>query len=31
VNEPERREALTVSARTYAAKFTKQDYFSALR
>ena len=31
MNEPERREALTVSARKYAAKFTKQDYFSALR
>src|ERR1700730_696790 len=31
MNEPERRNALTVAAKQYAAKFTKQDYFSALR
>ncbi|MGH7843114.1 MAG: glycosyltransferase [Candidatus Binataceae bacterium] len=31
MNEPERRNALTVSARKYAARFTKDDYFSALR
>ncbi|MGH6848136.1 MAG: glycosyltransferase [Methylocella sp.] len=31
LNEPERRNALTVAAKQYAAKFTKRDYFSALR
>jgi glycosyltransferase involved in cell wall biosynthesis len=31
INDPERRKALTVSAKQYAAKFTRQDYFSALR
>ncbi|MGH6839072.1 MAG: glycosyltransferase [Methylocella sp.] len=31
MNEPERRNALAVAARQFAAKFTKQDYFSALR
>jgi glycosyltransferase involved in cell wall biosynthesis len=31
MNDPERRTALTVSAKHYAAKFTWQDYFSALR
>jgi len=31
MKEPERRNALVASARQYAAKFTKQDYFSALR
>jgi glycosyltransferase involved in cell wall biosynthesis len=31
MNEPERRNALAVAAKQYAAKFTKDDYFSALR
>ncbi|MDQ6702652.1 MAG: glycosyltransferase [Pseudomonadota bacterium] len=31
MNEPERRNALTVAAKQYAARFTKHDYFSALR
>jgi glycosyltransferase involved in cell wall biosynthesis len=31
MNEPERRNALTAAAKQYAAKFTKHDYFSALR
>jgi hypothetical protein len=31
MNEPERRNALTVAGKQFAAKFTKHDYFSALR
>src|ERR1700730_11776612 len=31
MNEPERRNALTMAAKQYAATFTKHDYFSALR
>jgi glycosyltransferase involved in cell wall biosynthesis len=31
MNEPERRNALTVAAKQHAARFTRQDYFSALR
>ncbi|MGI8568318.1 MAG: glycosyltransferase [Methylocella sp.] len=31
MNEPERQTALTAAAKQYAAKFTWQDYFSALR
>lgn len=31
MNEPERRNALAVVAKQYAARFTRQDYFSALR
>ncbi|MGH6853065.1 MAG: glycosyltransferase, partial [Methylocella sp.] len=31
MNEPERRNALAVAAQHYAAKYTKDDYFCALR
>lgn len=31
INEPDRRLALAVAAQQYAAKYTKDDYFSALR